>query len=358
MLNHTNNKAMKRLLIIIFMVAIFASCNDNSTELNKDISIPVSVLEIKPNSIEEYISTTGTVKPIKEVNLLVEIDGLYELMINPKTKRPFALGDFVQAGEGIIGLKNPEYINNIRNNSLELQLESTKQTFDKQKSLYDKGGVTLSDLKTAEINYINAEYSYKDALIKLRKMMVMAPISGVIVELPYYTPNTPIRTGSPVAKLMDYSELYMEVDLAEKNINTIKTNQEVRIMNYTIPDDTLTGIITQISPAINADTRSFKVVIYIKNQKLLLRPGMYTKGEIVIASIDGTIVIPKDVILSKQKGNTVFVIDKGLAIERILTFGLENPDNVQILSGLNQNERLVIKGFETLRNRSKVKVVK
>ena len=62
--------------------------------------------------------------------------------------------------------------------------------------------------------------------------------------------------------------------------------------------------------------------------------------------------------MSKQRGNTVFVIKKGLAEERILNFGLENPDEVQIVSGLEKNERLVIKGYETLRNRSKVKVVK
>jgi len=85
---------------------------------------------------------------------------------------------------------------------------------------------------------------------------------------------------------------------------------------------------------------------------------MFAKGEIIVASLDSAIVIPKDIILSKQRGNTVFVINKGLAQERIISFGLENPEEVQIISGLEKNDRLVIKGFETLRNRSKVKVVK
>ena len=52
------------------------------------------------------------------------------------------------------------------------------------------------------------------------------------------------------------------------------------------------------------------------------------------------------------------MVDKGLAQERVITFGLENPDKVQIISGLEKSDRLVIKGFETLRNRSKVKVIK
>jgi len=353
-----NYLRMKRYLIIILLGIILASCTDNSTELNKDISVPVSVMEIKASSIERYISTTGTVKPVKEVVLPSEISGLYQLMTNQKTNKPYALGDYVSAGDVIVMIENPEYKNSIKNNSLELQLETTKQTYDKQKSLYDKGGVTLSELKNAEINYMNAKYAVDDAVIKLRKMAVLTPISGVIVELPYQTPKTPITAGAPLAKIMDYSKLIMEINLAEKDINDVKKEQAVRIMNYTIPDDTLTGKITQVSPAINADTRSFKAVLTIDNPELKLRPGMFAKGEIVVASIDNTIVIPKEVILSKQKGNTVYVIDKGLAKERILVFGLENPNEVQIISGLNLNERLVIKGYETLRNSSKVKVVK
>jgi hypothetical protein len=69
-------------------------------------------------------------------------------------------------------------------------------------------------------------------------------------------------------------------------------------------------------------------------------------------------VIPKEVILSKQRGNSVFVVEKGIAYERIIEFGLENPREVQIISGLKLNEQLVVKGFETLRDRSKVKEMK
>ncbi|MCK7528846.1 MAG: hypothetical protein MZV64_70475 [Ignavibacteriales bacterium] len=63
---------------------------------------------------------------------------------------------------------------------------------------------------------------------------------------------------------------------------------------------------------------------------------MFAKGEIVVASADSTIVIPKNVVLSKQRGNTVFVVDKGLAWERVVVFGLENPEEVQIVSGLKK----------------------
>lgn len=350
---------MRQIAIILLLTTfVFASCDDESKDLNKDISVPVSVTEIVPGSLEEYISTTGTVIPVKEVNLKSEISGKYRLLNNPSTQKPYMLGDYVKEGTAIIQLEDAEYENNIKINSLELHLEISKQIFDKQQSLYKKGGVTLSELKNSEIEYINSKYSYEDALIKLRKMKIVAPFSGIIVELPYFTSATKIDAGSTMLKLMDYSNLLMELNLAVKNIDIVDVGQKVRIMNYSIVDDTLTGNISQLSPSIDPQSRSFRAIVTIDNSMLLLRPGMFAKGEIIVASKDSIIVIPKNIILSKQRGNTVFVIDKGLAQERIIAFGLENPEYVEIISGLEPKEKLVTKGFETLRNRSKVKVLK
>lgn len=349
---------MKRLAFLLLGATLFASCDDKKADLNKDIAIQVSVKEIVPKSIEKYISTTGTVEPIKTVDLKSEVAGKYQLQINPRTGRKFQLGDYVQEGTVVIQLEDKEYENNIKIKSLELRLEISKQTFEKQQSLYEKGGVTLSELKNAEIELINAKYSYEDAIFRLEKLKVKAPFSGTITNLNYYTENTRIEAASPVLSMMDYSKLHMEINLAEKNISMIKTGQPVNIVNYTIPGDTLNGVLTQLSPAIDAETRSFKAVININNSKLLLRPGMFAKGEIVVAKADSALVIPKNVILNKQKGNVVFVVHKGLAEERVIEFGLENPDEVQIVSGLEKKDRLVVKGFETLRNRSKIKIVK
>lgn len=349
---------MKRIAILILATIILASCDDDSRDLNKDISVPVSVMEITPGSLEEYISTTGTVVPVKEVTIKSEITGRYQLAKNPATRKPYALGDYVKTGSLLINIEDEEYENNIKIKSLELQLEISKQVFEKQTSLHKKGGVTLSELKNSEIEYINSKYSYEDALLRLRKMKITSPFNGVLVELPYVTQGTKIDVGTELFRLMDYSNLLLELNLAVKNIEMVDVGQKVRIMNYTIPDDTLSGYISQISPAIDPQSRSFKVIVTINNKDLLLRSGMFAKGEIIVASKDSAIVIPKNIILSKQRGNTVFVIDKGLAQERIITFGLENPESVEVISGLELKEKIVTKGFETLRNSSKVKVVK
>ncbi|MBE3087344.1 MAG: efflux RND transporter periplasmic adaptor subunit, partial [Bacteroidetes bacterium] len=151
---------------------------------------------------------------------------------------------------------------------------------------------------------------------------------------------------------------YMDVQLPEKYISVIKPGQVVKLTNYTIPEDTIIGNITQLSPAINADTRTFKGNISINNPNLLLRPGMFVKADIITSHKDSVIVIPKSIILSRQRGKTVFIIDRGVAAERIIETGLENITDVEVTRGLTKNERVVTSGFETLSNKSKVKIIK
>jgi membrane fusion protein, multidrug efflux system len=178
------------------------------------------------------------------------------------------------------------------------------------------------------------------------------------VDLPYYTPGTQIDNNVSIAKIMDYKTMYLDVNIPEKYIAQINAKQPVRLTNYTLPDDTIKGVVSQTSPAIDAESRTFKGVITGENEQLLLRPGMFVKADILVNKKDSVIVIPKEIILSRQRGKTVFVVDRGVAMERIISTGLENNSEVEVLSGLAKEERLVTSGYETLSNRSRVKIIR
>lgn len=238
-----------------------------------------------------------------------------------------------------------------------MNLELAESELKKQESLYEKGGVTLKELKTASIEYENAKTNLETAKLQMGKTRIVSPINGVIVDLRYYTQGTQIESGFIIAGVMDYQTMYMEVQLPEKYISILKPGQEVRLTNYTIPEDTIMGHVTQLSPAINADTRTFKGSVEISNTNYLLRPGMFVRADIVTSRKDSAIVIPKNIILSRQRGKTVFIVQRGLAEERIIETGLENLMDVEVTRGLMKNDRVVISGYETLSNRSRIKIV-
>ena len=348
---------MNRIIILLAFIATFAACRNRDQNLTADVEIPVSVRELKSGSIEEYVNTTGTVFPKGEIELKSKIPAAYYLEKNPQTGRLWQLGDRIRSGAVIARLEDEEYVNSVQMETNQLNLELMESELRKQESLYEKGGVTLKELKTAGINYENAKTTVINSRLKLEKTKIISPIDGVIVDLPYYTMGTEIASGVTVAKIMDYRTMYMDVKLPEKYISVIKPGQEVRLTNYTIPEDTIVGLITQLSPAIDTDTRTFKGTINIDNTRYLLRPGMFVKADIVTQRKDSVIVIPKNIILSRQRGKTLFIVDRGVAVERIVETGLENITEVEIIRGLEKNERIVTSGFETLSNRSKVKII-
>jgi multidrug efflux pump subunit AcrA (membrane-fusion protein) len=102
----------------------------------------------------------------------------------------------------------------------------------------------------------------------------------------------------------------------------------------------------------------FKLRLEIPNKELLLKPGMFIKIDIVVEEKDSTLVIPREIILDRRGSKRVFIERRGIAIERRLEIGLANRDEVEVLKGLEVDDRLIIEGFETLRNRSRVKVLK
>jgi len=350
---------MKRNIFIIAVAIIaFAGCRNQEQNLNADVEIPVSVDNIKLKSIEEFINTTGTAFPKGEILLKSKISASYFLEKNPETGRLWQLGDRIKTGSLIARLEDKEYVNSIKLETNQLNLELTESELKKEESLYEKGGVTLKELKTAGINYENAKSTVESSKLQLDKTRIVAPIDGVVVDLPYYTQGTQVETGSTIAKIMDYQVMYMDVQLPEKYISVIKPGQVVKLTNYTIPEDTIIGNISQLSPAINPDTRTFKGNVSINNPKYLLRPGMFVKADIVTNHKDSVIVIPKTIILSRQRGKTVFIYDRGVVSERIIETGLENVSSVEVTKGLTKNERIVTSGFETLSNKSKVKIIK
>lgn len=347
-----------KLLLLVAVVAVAFSCNNQQSSETTDLAVPVSVENVKLQSIQQFINTTGTAKARSETELASEISGDYKLQVNPKTGRKFQLGDRVQAGQVIIKLEDEEYVNGINIESRKLNLEISEQEYEKQKSLYEKGGVTLRELRNSEVSKIDAKYAYEGAEIQMAKMQIVAPFSGVIVDLPYYTEGVRVASGQTMVGLMSYEEMYVEFNLPEKNISEIKLGQEVVVTSYTLTEDTLTGHVTELSPVISSETRTFEGKLRIDNPELKLRPGMFVKADIITAQKDSTIVIPKDIIMSGSRGKYVFVVGRNSAAEdRRITTGISNQDQIEIIEGLKANDRLIIKGFETLRDNSKVKVI-
>jgi len=347
--------ALWALMIPVFLVS---SCKQPDMEVSTTVEVPVGVIEASTSSIEEFVSTTGSVYPSKEVSLSSEITGEYRLQINPATGKRYALGDRVKAGAILIRLEDEEYVNELRVKSKEVDKEISELEYEKQQALYEKGGATLRDLKNAEITLINAEYDTESSRINLAKMSLVAPFSGVIAELPYFTEGTRVPASTEMVTIIDYEKLLLEANLPEKYFRNIERGYKVYVTSYTSTSDTLLGTITQISPSIDDEARTFLSFVEVDNDDQILLPGMFVKADLVVNSADEVIVIPKDIIMSRNRNQIVYVVEQGVASERIITTGLQNATSVEVKMGLLKGESIVNSGFETLRDQSRVRILR
>lgn len=342
-------------ICLVFALAACESAEEQSP--NIDIAAPVSVEQVMTGSLSRHTIATGNATAEKEMKLNAQIAGKYHLKNHPTYNRPYKLGDRVKNGQPFVEIEDREYVNGIGLEAAKMNLDLAQQEYEKQKSVFDKGGVTQRELRNAELSHTRAQNELESAEIRLAKMKISIPISGIITELPHYTQGSQIQQGNPLVTIMDYSRMYVDVSLPENTMTEIETGQKVQITNYSLPDDTLSGTITEMSPAIDVNTRTFLGRVRFNNPKLLIRPGMFVKALIKVNQKDDIVVIPKEVIISDQRGKRVFVVQENTAFERIIETGMENEEMVEVISGLEVNERLVVKGFETLRDRSKVKVL-
>jgi len=345
-------------LCALLLFFVFA-CNNQPQNSTNDIETPVSVRElVADKSISRLIQNSGTALPMSSVELNSEMSGLYKLQTNPRSGRPYKLGDSVKKDEVIIRFEDSEYENNIQIESKKLQLEIAEQEQVKQRELQLLGGATTGQVKNAEISASNARYSLDNANINLGKMNVKAPFDGVITNLPHYTADVKVASNQPMVSIMNYANLFLEVNFAESNMPYIEINQAVHITQPTLPYDTLKGVVSEISPAISSETRTFKSKILIQNYDLKLRPGMFVKADVVIDRSENVIIIPKNIVQTMRNRKFVYVVERNVAVSRTLTTGIEDDDNVEILEGLNENDQLIVRGYETLRENSRVKVLR
>lgn len=337
-------------------IIVFGGCRDRSQRFNMDVAVDVTVQAVEPGPIQEKVTVTGDLMPASSATLTNEMRGAYFLQTNPETGSPFKMGDFVKEGTVIVRLEDKAFRNSTDIEGERLNLEIARQEYTKLQALFEKGGATRRELVNAEKNQVTAEKTYENAQINLDKMSIEAPFDGVITSLPYYSNGVRVDEGKEIAALMNFDRLILDVTFPAAAFGRVSPNQKVLITNYASSEDTVIGKVSQLSPVLDVDTRSFKGRISIFNENKPLRPGMFVNAGIIVQQKDSVLSVPSEIVLSQMGGSFVFVAEGESARKRIVQTGLEGEDRIEIVDGLEPGEQVVVKGVETLKDGSRIKL--
>ena len=325
--------------------------NDKITNLQKEIE------KLDPSKIEKVKTVVATPVLVSNFQHFVESTGRLEaennVFVSPQmggaiTKIFVKVGDFVTKGQKIATLDNSILRNSIQ--EVQLQLETAKTIFERQKNLWDQKIGT-------EIQYIQAKSSVESLerrIVTLRSQdgmnVVLSPISGVVDEVRLKEGEI-AAPGLGILRVVNLNDLKVVANISDTYAGTISKGNLISIK---FPDlnKEFKAVISYVSQTINPSSRTFTVEAKVPNMDKSLKPNLSAIVSINDQSKGGAIVIPQNLVQNTEQGAIVYVIElegsKKVARSKVVTSGLTYDGKVEIKSGLKVGDILITEGYQEI----------
>jgi membrane fusion protein (multidrug efflux system) len=223
--------------------------------------------------------------------------------------------------------------------------------------LAQKNFVSSSAYDTAESNVAVAQAKLALAQARLAKTQIVAPFAGTLgirsVSLGDY-----VKEGSDLVNLEETRVLKADFRLPERALTQLRVGQAVQLAPDALPDQRFRGAIVAIDPRIDANGRAIIVSAQVDNRAARLRPGMFVRIGVVVATRPQALLLPEQALVPSGDEIWVFKVVDGKALRTPVQVGVRRAGEVEILRGLTQGESVVVSGQQRLtRDGQAVRVV-
>ena len=217
--------------------------------------------------------------------------------------------------------------------------------------------LALSEVKRSDIAVDEAEE-------RLDETEIFAPINGVIIEKLVEEGQiiasgiSNVSGGTAIATIADMSRLFIIADIDETDIGSVKIGHAVQITADAFPNEVFKGKITRIAPqgVIDNSITIFKAKIEIKETgKILLKPMMSANIDIVTHQVKDTVYVTRAGIRKDEEGEFAVILKNDQPEKVRIKTGIKNPIHIQIISGLNPDEEVILGDWEKALQEAKEK---
>jgi membrane fusion protein (multidrug efflux system) len=345
---------------VLLMTLIIAACEDVSAPPAVEFRIPVEVAEVASDNVEDLIVTTGTLRTRASVSLNIETLGLLEVGLDADGKR-LTEGSAVRANQLIARTIGEDTRLASRLAATRQSLEAARSELERREQLLKQNMAADEEVARLRANYQNALHEYQTSLRTTEKAKIITPIDGVILQLARNAAGQAIADGQKVnqgleiARIAPLDTLIADVDLVGPELARIKPGQPVRVRHYAYEDQNISGTVLRLSPTMDSTTRTFRVEVEVDNNEGLLKPGMFIQAAIIVEEHQNVPVVPRDAVTQRAGRSVVFVIDGQRAKRQTVSLGLGSDELVEVTSGLQAGDRIVVRGLETLTDGTSVR---
>ena len=344
---------MKQLFIVAGIISILASCKSggdakkaetkgsDSTKNEKIKMVEISTLA--PQLFNNCVDVQGKVDADENVAVNAEMAGTV-------SKLNVQLGDEVSAGQVLAELDAKVYQQGIA--ELQGALDLANTMFEKQKSLWDQKIGTEIQYLTAKNQKESLEKKMSTMQQQLEMTKMKSPIKGIVdaIDIKLGQATMP---GLAAIRVVNLCSLKVKGEVSESYLAKVKKGNEVEII---LPDmqDTLRTKITYAAKVISPLNRTFTVTVNLDCIKDY-HPNMIAILKIVDYSNPKAFVVPVGTIQKTDNGDFVFITENNKAKKARVVTGKIYNGKAEILEGLKEGDRLIVKGFQEMNEGEEIK---
>ena len=340
--------------LVLIVWAVF-TLSANKQKINEDVAaasaqvlqIPVKVSPAGMGTINDFLSTTGTIAAKEELVVLSETQGKV-IRVNKN------VGDYVRKDDIIVEVDAEVIAANVL--VAEANFEQMQKDIERMERLVAGNAISKHDLEQARIGLKKAEADLTNARKALRDTKIKAPISGIVnkrmVEYGQF-----VAGGMPICEIVNTSTLKLWVKIAEKDIFKLSKGQTAEIIIPALPGSTFSGKVNAIGEKADASMK-FDVEIIMNNQegKNHVKAGLFAEVQFQVPPKE-TIVIDKTAIVGSMKNPTVFVAESGKAVRKTIMVNESDDKNVEVVNGLKEGDKVIISGQLNLNDGDDINII-
>lgn len=209
------------------------------------------------------------------------------------------------------------------------------------------------DLRRQDVAQVRAAVEQARAAVALAELQlanttIRAPMDGVVVQR-RVEPGAWTGPGVPLLVLADLDQVKVALEVSEREIARVRPGQPVSVTVDALPGRVFRGRVVRRSELASPRTRTFTVEVGLPNPDSALRPGMFGRGAIAVATAPAAVVVPQEAVIPRSGAPFVWVVEAGRARRRPVRLGLRQGGLVQVV-GVRPGEAVVVLGQDRLQD--------
>lgn len=333
-----------------------------AAKMSQSRSIAVVTAHPVRRTIVPQLHFSGSLDPEWQAQVAAKVDGRLEKVYVHE-------GDRVEKGQVLAILEQMDTDANLlsaKGSFLDAQTSLRKAETDlaRYEKLYATGAVSQQVVDDYRFARDNAAAKLEAARGSLQGMeskaagtVVTAPADGIVAKR-YYQEGYYAKAGTPLFAIADISMLKTTIHIPEGQVTGVKVGNEADIALPAYPGKKLVGKITRIAPVADLPAHTFAAEVSVDNSEGLLA-GVYANVSLIGEPREQVLTIPMHAIVMRDDQQTVFVADaQGVVQRRVLSLGYSDDKVAEVLSGLDEQDTIVVEGHNKLREGSRINLEK